>query len=570
MNVSRLGGSWAVHSRPREHTSLQWALAPPTGVGTSLAHNRFHLSRGAIKDQEEEQVMKLYSMRTKLLLGTVALVAGVGLASAQGMKEGAGAGGGGDKPAISSGSAGTHVSPGASGRTEGGASSRSEGMKSGDSKSGDSMSERGGDRDRQMDRAERGKADQDRTSSEASRDSKQTKGSKQSAGQPSRESKQSKRSDSKQGAGSKQGSSDNKQTAGSKQSTDSKQTTGQGSRDSKQSSQSQPSQQSQKQQPAQNQTPSASQQGQSGATGQTGTAAQGGSGTTQGQTGTTAQSQTQSQTTLSAQQQTTIRQSVLSARNAPRVSKVNFAINTGVIVPSRVHVASVATFPVLIDAFPRFRDYSFFVVEDEIVFLDRSRRVVEVVPVGPRARFSRGGSSTSVAALHLSEAEIREVQLVLIERHLLTGRPTGIFDARTRTALTKFQRSQGLQVSGSIDTRTVSALGLSSKINATSSQGQSTTTGSGQQPSAQPNNTSQSSTPSSTSGQGTTQQPNSGASSQSQPTTGQGSSANTQHGPNNPPNPPSTSGQGSTGNQTGSQNMQPAQPQRSTPSSRDK
>ena len=61
-----------------------------------------------------------------------------------------------------------------------------------------------------------------------------------------------------------------------------------------------------------------------------------------------------------------------------------------------------------------------------------------------------------------------------------------------REALTVFQRQQGIQVSGSIDTRTVSALGVSSKISAT--QGQSSTVGqgqAGQQPSAQQNTTGQ-------------------------------------------------------------------------------
>ena len=36
----------------------------------------------------------------------------------------------------------------------------------------------------------------------------------------------------------------------------------------------------------------------------------------------------------------------------------------------------------LIDIVPDFRDDSFFVVDDEIVILDRSRRVVDVVPAG--------------------------------------------------------------------------------------------------------------------------------------------------------------------------------------------
>jgi len=187
---------------------------------------------------------------------------------------------------------------------------------------------------------------------------------------------------------------------------------------------------------------------------------------------------------------------VLSASNVPRLNNVNFAVNVGTVIPSNVNIISVSTFPVLIDAFPRFRDFSFFVVEDEIVFLDRSRRIVDVVPVGPRARFSRRSGATT---LNLSQAEIRQVQQVLIDRRLLVGQVDGVFGRRTREALISFQRQQGIQTTGSIDTRTVAALGLSNRVGqqgsqaaqdaqrnapTTTGQGQSGQSG-GQQPSAQ-------------------------------------------------------------------------------------
>ena len=66
--------------------------------------------------------------------------------------------------------------------------------------------------------------------------------------------------------------------------------------------------------------------------------------------------------------------------------------------PSHVNIVSVSAFPTLIDVFPRFRDDSFFVVEDEIVFLDRDRRVVDVVPAGPRTHFSNRFSRGSVGS----------------------------------------------------------------------------------------------------------------------------------------------------------------------------
>jgi hypothetical protein len=78
------------------------------------------------------------------------------------------------------------------------------------------------------------------------------------------------------------------------------------------------------------------------------------------------------------------------------------------------------------------------------------------------------------------------------ERGLLTDEADGVLGTRTREALTAFQRQQGIQVSGSIDTRTVAALGVSNRISAM--QGQSTTVGqgqAGQQPPAQQNTTGQ-------------------------------------------------------------------------------
>jgi hypothetical protein len=256
------------------------------------------------------------------------------------------------------------------------------------------------------------------------------------------------------------------------------------------------------------------------------------------------------------------------------VNRVNFDIRTGAVVPRSVHFASVTSFPVLVEFFPQFRDHSFFVVEDEIVIVDRSHKIVDVVPAGPRARFSRaggahvGGGASSTTVVDLSEPEIRILQQTLIERGMLRGRVTGRFDDRTRQALIVFQRRQGFEATGRIDSRTVTSLGLSGRINAqdrsstTQGQGgmqsgQSNT--SGQAPSGQQGTTGQSNQPaqnqSSGQGQGGTpsaQQDKSGqAPSQSQ-TTGQGSpssgsNSSGQSGTSGKSNgsSPSTSGQGS-------------------------
>ena len=423
-------------------------------------------------------------VKSKLLLTAAALLAGVGLASAQGTREGVGPGmGGASERGMSSGpsggSSGREMSPPSSGaqrgqglQTEG----RGQGLREGGRAEGRS--------ERQIDRgqAQRGQIQKDQTVGQGQRESEQPRRSEGGrreapAGAQTRHSQQPQQQD-RTGAATKSQSTTGIATQ--------KQTGTQAPKG---------------QQPQQQDRTGAVTQGQTtGAAttrGQTGTAAQGQTqGQAQGQSGVAAQTLA-SRTTLSAQQQTTIRQSVLSARNAPRVNvnAIHFAVNTGVVVPSNIRIVSVSTFPVLIDVFPSFRDYSFFVVEDEIVFLDRDRRIVEVVPAGPRARFSRRAArGGSFAMLDLSPQEIREVQRVLIERRLLVGEADGVLGSRTREALITFQRQQGIQTSGSVDTRTVTALGLSNRIGGQSAaQGQSAGQGQTgtQQPSARQNTTGQ-------------------------------------------------------------------------------
>jgi peptidoglycan hydrolase-like protein with peptidoglycan-binding domain len=142
---------------------------------------------------------------------------------------------------------------------------------------------------------------------------------------------------------------------------------------------------------------------------------------------------------------------------------VSFSIHTGTVVPRDVRIVSVTTFPALIEIFPRYREYSFFVVEEEIVFVDRSHKIVDVVPIGGGGRVGSSSTSTTVA-VDLSEPEIREIQTVLIRRGHLHGRVTGVFDTRTREALIVFQRKEGFEANGRIDTRTVTALGLEGKV----------------------------------------------------------------------------------------------------------
>ena len=242
------------------------------------------------------------------------------------------------------------------------------------------------------------------------------------------------------------------------------------------------------------------------------------------------------------------------------MNNVNFAIRTNTVVPTSVHVVGVSTFPALVEIFPRYRDDSFFVVEDEIVIVDRGHRIVDVVPAGPRAHFGRADSATTTT-VNLSEPEIREVQQVLIHRGFFHGRVDGVFGPETREALISFQRKEGFEATGSIDTRTVGALGLSARIGgnaqgdknqSSSGQNQSGTQRSsgqagtsGQAPASQQNSSEQTNPPAQNQSQ------NQPAKDQSNPSAQQQPSANNERGQNNQGgSSPSTTGQGDAQSQT--------------------
>jgi hypothetical protein len=169
---------------------------------------------------------------------------------------------------------------------------------------------------------------------------------------------------------------------------------------------------------------------------------------------------------LTTEQRTRVQQSIFSRRDIPRVDRVNFSVNVGIAVPARVRVVEVPT--VLIDIYPewRGRGYRYFVVDEDIVIVDRSRRIVDVVAVSGSGspRYGSRSGAVLVAFDDLDEVEIREIQLVLIRRGFFRGQADGVFTPRLREALLTFQRREGITVRGSIDTRTVTRLGLSQKI----------------------------------------------------------------------------------------------------------
>ncbi len=224
------------------------------------------------------------------------------------------------------------------------------------------------------------------------------------------------------------------------------------------------------------------------------------------------------------QQQTKIRQTVFAKSNVPHVEHVDFSVSVGTVVPSHVHLVTVPG--TLVEIYPKWRGDEYFVARDEIIIVDHSRKIVAVIPTGGHR--AAAGSSTTV--VNLSSDEIRQVQLVLIRKGFLNGEADGDFGPKTRDALIEFQRREGIQASGKIDRRTVSSLGLSSKIQVggaggpTGAGNTSSTVGqaphqpkAGQQnepsnnQSNQPSNSRNSSKQGSTTGQGNSMQPSDNA-----------------------------------------------------------
>jgi peptidoglycan hydrolase-like protein with peptidoglycan-binding domain len=82
------------------------------------------------------------------------------------------------------------------------------------------------------------------------------------------------------------------------------------------------------------------------------------------------------------------------------------------------------------------------------------------------ARLGSGDAKVSggAGAIDLGPDQIRRVQTVLIEKGFDIGEPDGRLGPRTRQALIAFQRQQGFQATGQIDSRTMTALGGSCKL----------------------------------------------------------------------------------------------------------
>jgi hypothetical protein len=83
---------------------------------------------------------------------------------------------------------------------------------------------------------------------------------------------------------------------------------------------------------------------------------------------------------LTVEQRTKIRETVLRGGNAPRVTNINFSINVGTAVPRTIRAVPVPE--VIVEYYPDWRGFLYFVYQDEIVIVDpNTHKIVAVLEV---------------------------------------------------------------------------------------------------------------------------------------------------------------------------------------------
>jgi hypothetical protein len=508
-------------------------------------------------------------MRNMLLASTAALMVGITFASAQNMPS---AGQSGSSAQTERGSAGADKQQGRDAQ-RGAEESKQSGAR--DKQDQSQRSEGREQREQTTGQKEEGKQGQREPSSQSKgkqgqRDQSSQGQSKQGQRDQSNQG-QSKQSDTKGGETQRDQNiqrEQREQTQGRQQGQSDQTKQGQSDRTQQGQPQQGKSQQSQPQQsqPQQNQAPAQQGQAQPNSPNQAGPNQQG-----QVQPNQAQQGQAGGNATLTSEQRTRIQQTVFAGNNVPRVNNVNFTINVGVAVPRSVRVVDVP--PTLIEIYPQWRGHQYFVVQDDIVIVDRSRKIVARVPVGSSGGGSARTNETSGAqvgntagVINLGPDEIRQVQIVLRERGFYQGEPDGILNQQTTQALIAFQQQQGFQASGRIDTQTVTALGVSTSSttgqtgNTMQQQPANQNAGAGQQGTQGGNQPATSTAPS-------------GANTMQQQPANQNVGAGQQTGNQSVNQPSSTTGQSgqtgqpSSGNQNNTESQPAARPQSGNPNS---
>jgi hypothetical protein len=91
----------------------------------------------------------------------------------------------------------------------------------------------------------------------------------------------------------------------------------------------------------------------------------------------------------------------------------------------------------------------------------------------------QAGVGAAGGTVHLGPEQIRQAQMALKQKGFDIGLADGVMGPRTRKALITFQQQQGLQATGQIDQRTVTALGLVTGSGQQDNPGAASTTGHG-------------------------------------------------------------------------------------------
>ena len=89
------------------------------------------------------------------------------------------------------------------------------------------------------------------------------------------------------------------------------------------------------------------------------------------------QGQSGASATLTTEQRTRIRETVISS--GPKVSSVNFSLSVGTVVPRTVTVVAVPA--IIVEVYPQYRGLMYFVVGDQIIIVDQSHKIVAVISV---------------------------------------------------------------------------------------------------------------------------------------------------------------------------------------------
>ena len=86
------------------------------------------------------------------------------------------------------------------------------------------------------------------------------------------------------------------------------------------------------------------------------------------------------QVTLSSEQKTKVRETVIRSGNAPRVTNVNFSVSVGTVIPRETRLAPLP--PILVEIYPQWRSYRYVIVEERIIIVEPdSFKIVAIVEV---------------------------------------------------------------------------------------------------------------------------------------------------------------------------------------------